>query len=329
METLRQHITHLLWRDGLATVPGVGVFTLHRNSSVIDDGSVSAPAYSVSFERSSATTDAALVTSLTRTCKISKAEAEKEVAESSHSFAQALMSAQGLEFDGIGRLRCGENSGEIEFTPSEPLVSVSAWLRPLSLEPLEIKKPEVADVAAAANALAQRREALARSLRRTASSAAAIAVFVLMAFVVSQLPTRKTHQPQVASFGFEQLTASPAVDEPDVNASQATEPALVLILNTPDDGTAPAKVRPAKDAVAEQSITPDRYCLVVASLSSRSEADKYIKAHSTTERPLSLLDADGRWRVYAISGPTIDDVLTTARATGLYDSYPSAWICRR
>lgn len=329
MEKLGQHIPHLLWGNGSASVPGAGILTLHRVSGVMDGDRISAPGYSVSFERSEVNEDRTLVSSLARASKMSEVDAAKKVAEVSEVFAQALLSSKGIEIDSVGTLRTDANSGEIEFAPAAAVMSASSWLKPIALEPIEIKKTQEAKVAAAADALANRREALARSLRRTASSAAAIAVFALIAFVVSQLPVRNTRQQQVASLGIENLASSVHAEKQLPTTPEAVEPALVLVLNTPADGTSPAKVRKRHNADGEPKATADRYCLVVASLSSRAEADSYIKAHSTTEFPLSLLDADGRWRVFAISGRTYDIVSASARNTGIYERYPSAWICRR
>lgn len=327
MDMLKQHITHLLWLDGTATVPGVGVFTLQRHSGVVEGGMLCAPHYSVAFERSEVISDEALVSSLSRAGKTNREEAAQKVANASEAFSQALMSQKGIGFDGIGTLKYDASDAPV-YTPVSDGALLSSWLKPIALEPIEIKKTDEAKVAAASEALELRRQSLSRSLRRTASSAAAIAVFALIAFVVSQLPSRKLHQPQVASLGIEQLAAAVSVEEPQ-STTGVSEPTLVLILNTPSDGTAPAKMRKPMRAGNELMASVGRYCLVVASLASRDEADCYIKAHSTTELPLTLLEADGRWRVFAVSGQSFDEVSALARNLGIYDRYPSAWICRR
>ena len=71
------------------------------------------------------------------------------------------------------------------------------------------------------------------------------------------------------------------------------------------------------------------YCLVVASLASRSDADAFAAQYSSTDTPLAVLDNDGRYRVYAASGNGAAEVTSKAREAGLYDIFPSAWVCRR
>ena len=44
---------------------------------------------------------------------------------------------------------------------------------------------------------------------------------------------------------------------------------------------------------------------------------------------LHVLENDGRYRVYALSGNTINDVKAQAAAEGLFERFPGAWVCRR
>lgn len=83
------------------------------------------------------------------------------------------------------------------------------------------------------------------------------------------------------------------------------------------------------DGAAESCFgsTSGRYCLVVASLSSESEAKRYI-----SERPgkgLNYFESDGRYRVYAAAGDDkaqLDRLKRDARISG---SYKGAWVARR
>ena len=166
---------------------------------------------------------------------------------------------------------------------------------------------------------------MSRAVRRAASGAAAIVIFAVLAFVVSHLPDRTSVIPQVAGFGIGQNAS--VAEEEQISSPEASEPTLVLVLNTPSDGIDTAKVRYRDIKKAEAPA--GRYCLVVASLASKSEAEKFITGHSTTDMPLRVLDNDGRWRVYAHSAPSIEELTVAGRNLGVYDAYPSAWICRR
>lgn len=80
-----------------------------------------------------------------------------------------------------------------------------------------------------------------------------------------------------------------------------------------------------RGAVALRSEVADRYCLVVASLTSMDEAEKYMQAH----RGLNLLVQDGKYRVYAATANSSTALRNAARNAGLFARYPGAWVCTR
>lgn len=71
----------------------------------------------------------------------------------------------------------------------------------------------------------------------------------------------------------------------------------------------------------------DKYCLVVASLPSRKLAEDYISKSS--ESNLSILEKDGRFRIYALTGETVSQTISQAKMSGLMSRYPKAWVCRK
>lgn len=326
MSILSQHISHLLWYDGYASVPSIGVFRLVSTGACVGESIIAAPSRRIVFEPMAQADGDALVASVCRREGMDECEARRFVAEQSSAMLSALESGRRIEFPKVGSLYADAATGTLLFAPA----TFAGVLPALSIDPIaspRVAAPQPAKVEAAASALARRRDEFERLLRRTASSAAAIAMFALVAFVVSQLPTRGSlrQEASIAVPSFE----STQPEEPVVALPGNNEPALVLILNTPADGTAPAKQR-YKNVVAEDNADAiGRYCLVVASLSSEQEAQTYIKTHSTTDMPLRLLAEDGRWRVFALSGASFDEVNAVARNLDVYSRYPSAWICRR
>lgn len=323
MSNFYQHISQLVWRHGVAAVPGVGVFTAEYRSARFEGDTLVAPYMSISFEACADTGDYALISSICRKEGVDADEARAIMQRGVKEMKEALSAGHPVAIPRVGTLAVDVASGVVAFEPEASVCAAS-----IRVEPLELRRtaPSEADVDRAVAALQSRREALARSLRRTASSAAAIAIFALLVFVVSQLPSRHTGERQAASVAA--LPVGLPADEPLFAQPGASEPALVLILNTPSDASGPAKKR-VERAETQQSDAPGRYCLVVASLASQSEAETFIKAHSTTELPLSLLAEEGRWRVYALSAPSPQELGAVARNIGVYELYPSAWICRR
>ena len=71
----------------------------------------------------------------------------------------------------------------------------------------------------------------------------------------------------------------------------------------------------------------DKYCVVIASLTSRAQAEKFIA--STGNRNLQILEKDGKFRVYAATGATYNEALAIARNNGLLTRYNGTWVCKK
>ncbi len=327
MSILSLHISHLLWHDGQTSVPGIGVFRLVRSCAAVGDTVLSAPSTRVVFEPLADAEADALVASVCRREGLDESAGRRFVEAECASLAASLEAGFSLDLPRIGTLTADAITGELCFSVAGA-ASVLPSLPALSIAPLAVPEPPSGkQIEEAAGALARRRDEFERLLRRTASSAAAIAMFALVAFVVSQLPSRNSVRQQ-ASMAMQPFEEVQSCEEPVASAANV-EPALVLILNTPADASAPAKQRYKKAVPPDAVEVIGRYCLVVASLASEQEAMSYIRTHSTTGMPLRLLAEDGRWRVFALSGDSFDEVNAIARNLDVYSLYPSAWICRR
>lgn len=71
----------------------------------------------------------------------------------------------------------------------------------------------------------------------------------------------------------------------------------------------------------------DSYCVVIASLTSREQAEQFIA--STGNKRLAILEKDGKFRVYAATAPTSSQAYSIARNNGLMKRYRGAWVCRK
>lgn len=324
MNELLQHIRHLVFTSGSVAVEGVGVFMLsHQSASFSGDSILGVPCHTVSFSSEvypQGTEE--LESSYIRRHGYDADAARQAVSHDLKILTGALEAGETIDIRGIGSLRQDRESGQILFE-SRP----DQWLLPLQVSSIEEPAAGAASSETDYEEMwnAERRRNMFRAVRRAASGAAAIVIFAVLAFVVSHLPDRTSVIPQVAGFGIGQNAA--VVEEEQVLSPGTSEPTLVLVLNTPSDGIDTAKVRyrDIKNAEAPAG----RYCLVVASLASKSEAEKFITGHSTTDMTLRILDNEDRWRVYALSAPSIEELTVAGRNLGVYDAYPSAWICRR
>ncbi len=158
------------------------------------------------------------------------------------------------------------------------------------------------------------------AIRAAASTAAAIVGFGIVALLTmffNRMFTPET--PHMASMG-----NVPTAREVLVQEHATVSSPLVLIVNTPADGAQEVE-QPRKTLTSQE----DNYFLIVASLASAAEADNYASTHSTAQIPLTVLSIDGRFRIAAASGDSYQAVDSMARANDIFNSYPSAWICRR
>ncbi|MBD5233474.1 MAG: HU family DNA-binding protein [Bacteroidales bacterium] len=319
MTTLNRHIQHLLSIGQRVTLPGIGTFTPVMRSASLEGNLLTPPRSTVSFDASFSAGDKTLENSIIRKEDCSSEQARRIIDEAASEAAQNLAVGREIALDEVGTLSGRGTSSE--FSPAGHF-ACSDWLAPIELKPLEVRRVEQAEVAKVADTLQERRSSLMRSLSRTASSAAAIAVLALITFIWAQLPGKARHAAQTASFGIENI--APETSEPLIDTPGASEPALVLILNTPADGVAPAKRRVEKPVTT----APDRYIMVVASLASEKEAETFVREHADCRLDLRVIHAEGRWRVYALSSPSFEDINAMARRKDIYTSFPTAWVCR-
>lgn len=71
----------------------------------------------------------------------------------------------------------------------------------------------------------------------------------------------------------------------------------------------------------------DPYCLVVASLATREDAEKYLNQQK--DKSLMCLEKDGKFRIYAATGSTVAEASSPTRQSWFSRRYPGAWVCHR
>lgn len=315
MNNTKLHIEHLISEHGFVAVPGLGTFISRHVPAAFDaDGSLSAPSDIVSFETyNSQLSDDDLCASLARALECDNTAASNIMSDDVGQIHREIEIEGRSEINRSGCLV--KNSGVISFEGNrEP-----SWLQAIPVVVLDAEEQrETIDISADV-----RREAFLRSLSRTASSAAAIAVFAVLAFVFSQLPGRNAEDHKYATLGLDKQSSLPV--RPINGDIQRADPSLVLIFNTPDDASSPVESEPI--AVAQLPRTNnDAYCLVVASLASKSDAEEFIKY---SQGDFSILEKDGRFRVYVMTGDSFASLYHAADAAGMFEKHPNAWICKR
>lgn len=316
MKLLISHICYLLGEHRIVPVPGLGTFMRVDKPAVIEDGMLVAPHSDIEFsEDVDSHAGRILEYSIARALTIPAKDAQVLIESEVEELRKHLYSGENVTLDGVGVLAL--NSGHIGLVQDKQMGwSALSWYTSLPVAPLKAEQEAQKNVPDPAV-----REAFMRSLSRTASSAAAIAVLILIAFITSQLPGRRgASEPTYASFGVETTAVAPT--DALIPRPGNLNKALLLVLNTPEDG-----IIESSEAVPSQVIPDDPFVLVVASLANQGEVDRYLHQHSGEK--LELLNVGGRYRVYAATGQSVVALQAQAGADGLYDKYPNAWICRR
>lgn len=108
----------------------------------------------------------------------------------------------------------------------------------------------------------------------------------------------------------------------------------IMVPDESRDDVAEMQSSETVDAVADVAVeavpavrldASDRYCLVVASLQSMSQAEKFVKEHSDVE--LGILEKDGKYRVYAATGSTTNEALRAKDDDEIGRRFADAWVC--
>ena len=164
-----------------------------------------------------------------------------------------------------------------------------------------------------------RRLRVERALRRAGGWAACFTVLFLAGWLVSRNMGLHPGAQFASIFPVDKVSEPVAtpVDETPVMLILAAAPADEVIENVMP---VPEK-KPVFDPVNH------RYCLVVASCTTKAEAESYVTR--STDLPLGIVESEGRWRVYAATGATVSDALAAGDVEPIASRYPSRWVCRR
>ena len=334
MNRTERHIIHLLYKKGYVEVPGMGTFSSHRVPSCFDGKTLKAPGYAVSLDSGIGLKNE-LVSSMARKENIDCEAASAAVMADLDAINNEIAENSIFEIGSIGTLR--ENDGEVEFLQAANLHAPGCIYPAIELLPIKKSDSNKKQLPAYADT-EEKREEFLRSLRRTASSAAAIAILAVLAFVFTRLPNTRVQTSQASIVGEQPvLTENKLVG----GYTKGPDPALVLVFNTPADASCDVEttesssdIVPAENiseitnvTTVEQVQDDADYCLVVASLATEAEARLFIDSNS--DKSLTLLAKDGRFRVYAMEGATYEGLLKDARTAGIFQRYASAWICKR
>lgn len=334
MKTLIRHIEYLLQHHDCVIIPGLGAILCHGESaSFTSQGCWLPPQRVLSFNPALDRTDGLLASSLSRRDSISIDTASTRVATAAAEMRRTLSETGSLELGLAGQLTLSAE-GFITYEPGNTalLSPATMWLPEFKLTPVA----KASQLARRIEGEEMRRSSVRRIARRAGIAAASIAaVFTLGIAIKNSLP--EAAGKQYASVA--PVTTSRSI-APVPGESQSS---LVLVIKHFDDSSIPVEEAceseaplnhvTAADVNTKQTAArpmrvddSDPYILVVASVSSQSEADKFIKKNSPFN--LGVLNEGGRIRVFAASGNSAAAV-QAAKTGDIAERFPDAWVCRR
>lgn len=349
MNRVIRHSEYLLQSNDCIIMPGLGAVLAHDESARIDEatGMLVPPTRRFSFNSMLTQNDGLLATSVARCEGIGYDAALRIVTDEIESMRHQLVADGELSLGHIGLLKLDGDKMLFEPYDASSLTPGLLWLPTVRITPLSERVK--ADDAAVAAASRRRISPLVRFAR----TAAAVAVAIGLGFVMSTPIT--TDNAQLASFAPEAVKApSRPAESLFERPGTSTAPLVLVLRHHTDAATAvdtTAKLPAPKQVVQKVAVVEaaeiaevaevaevaktsqstlrfdesDSYCLVVASLATQEEADRFIARNS--KQQLGVLPKDGRYRVYAATGTTAAGAQSAAAE--LADRYPNAWVCRR
>lgn len=270
------------------------------------------PVRTLGFNAELTHSDGLLIESVSRRESISFEAAGKMVEKSVSSFLYQLKESGILPFGNLGTISTTDGSESLLFEPDmdNSIVNLpSCGLIPVALRALDDEK-EVVDEAHVTHV---RHRRLRRG--RVAMLAASVAVLmVLFGFLI-----RKPDFPGAERHEYASIDSSL---RSNVGKVVAVEEESILEISREILLNISRPVEPLQTKAA--SSTPvGRYILVIGSFPSQKAADRFING----DPKLSVMEMDGKYRVYAASASNINEARD--KSMELIGTYPNVWICRR
>lgn len=340
MKNLVRHIEYLLQSHDCVVIPGLGAILCHGEAARCTPAGVwQAPRRVMSFNPCLDRTDGLLAQSVARREGISLPAAAIKVNSAAAEMRRTLGETGTLDLGFAGSLHT-DAAGLMSYEPS-----AAPWLSPATLWLPEIEATPVVGASQLAHSVEKeisRRGRFGTIMRRSATIAASVTAVLLLGWTI------KTTLPQAPAG--QMASVAPSTPRGIVQNPGDDRSTLVLVISRSDDSSVPVDepddaepaadieapaVNQAPDPVVNTEATEqaparlndsDSYFLIVASLNSLEEAQRYVAKNSPLN--LGILTVGNRFRVYAATGNS-----AAAAAAGkngdIAARFPDAWVCRR
>lgn len=368
MNIIGRHIKYLIRYNDCVIVPGWGAFIAQYQSATFDSNKITPPIRTIAFNASLTHDDGLLASSISRQLGIGYDCASKRIAEDVNAMKYQLKNTGEVALSNIGSFVQNVKDSTVLFEPYNnnsaiapyyglPSISIAPIVKSIVKETqkgdtiyLPIRKNWMRIAASIVVILGLGIMFSTPIVNNQVIQASLSASIVVPQNQIIKLNESSFNEKFVLNVSnIDTLEAKGLVDTLErskyqsavaksklLEAQKRGQEANVFVQVVKNKSLEEVKLLQQKDVIlskpnVETNSTTndcaDKYCLVVASLPSRKLAEDYISKSS--ESNLSILEKDGRFRIYALTGQTVSQTISQARMVGLMSRYPKAWVCRK
>ena len=300
-------------------VPGWGAFvSQHVGARLSESGNeLLAPTRVLAFNPDVAHNDGLLATGISRREGISYDAAVALIANEVSIYFHRVDVLGELVMPRIGRFVKGQN-GAMLFEPDEDAPIVAApymGLPNVAVSAIGAEEPAAAEEQEEPRVM---RMPLRRRLATVGKVAASVAALIGMGVLLTTPVLVDEGATDLANVGITGISSPKSSQQIILEIAAPADTTLTFAL--PDTGADSTSL-----AVKPRVVAEPRCYLVIASCETRRRAERYIA--SSSESGLKILERDGRYRVYAAAGVTIEEAGKLKYTdAGFARRHPDAWI---
>ena len=301
-----RHIEYLLQHNDCVVVAGLGAFICHEAQAEANQATCCPPKRTLSFNGAIVHNDGLLCNSIMRIEGCSYVAAADAVNAFVGELKEALSEQGRVSIGEIGDLLYSE-SGCLAFEPKEH--SDIANFANYGLKPVNIQL--LADSETTTEVAQKRILGFGKQFVRIAASI--VVIIVLAITLTTPMPMDSIVDKAAVSSVSTTKKMKPMVQKQNVGNPQQQQAADSANMQS-----------------EKQSEQVGRYCVVIASLTSRAQAEKYI--NESNEEGLFIVNASRGSSIYKValaSGETREEMNSLIREKHLSDKYPDIWVCRK
>ncbi|MCM1028323.1 MAG: hypothetical protein NC342_04315 [Pseudoflavonifractor sp.] len=309
MTTVQRHIQYLAATSDCVIIPGWGGLIAAHTPAALTGGCLTPPKRSLVFNPALCHDDGLLARSLARREKISYEAAKMEIAAEVGSMRSQYETVGALTLPRIGAFRRLDD-GTMLFTSAADSIANARYeyLQPLALNTAG-NLDDSSSESEAAEVHIMTRESLGRRILRVA---ALVAIVLGLALTLSTpISVNFKSRPDFASVG----AIPPPAPQPSLNAPMTHT--MVIVVPDSTLAVAPVVAKPAQETKA-------KYYLIIGSFASRGEAERWMETRP--ESSLGIIERNGRFRVYAATGQSIEEAMALKANPDFAKRNPEAWV---